>query len=212
MKVIPVEETVVASKVVTVKLVVARLVVVMLVEETFVEEMLLADRLVEETDWRLDCPVTVRVATVEELARSSVDETPPPTARLPAKVTVPVAETTNCVDEFTWKLRKSPENPAGFMPMKVPETALPPWIILEPSRKSEEEALASGRPERIKAGESDWLPVKSPETARNPERLSFVPLELVKLRFEAVRLVDDTFVEETLLADKLVEETEAKVV
>ena len=49
-----------------------------------------------------------------------------PRERLPADVIVPVAETANCVDEFTWKLRKSPENATGFAPIYVPDAILPP--------------------------------------------------------------------------------------
>ena len=64
----------------------------------------------------------VNVRPVEETVVARSVET----VTLPAKVAVPVADTLNCVLEFTWKFTKSPVKAAGFMPIYVPEAELPP--------------------------------------------------------------------------------------
>ena len=109
----------------------------------FVEEMLLEEA---EFDTRVpicrfpDPVALVKVMPVEE----TVVAKRVPTVALPARVIVPVDDTRNWVDEFTWKFMKSPEKAVGLMPIYVPDAALPPWMILGPRRKRELVAIARG--------------------------------------------------------------------
>ena len=76
-----------------------------------VTEMFVPEALVKVKPWRAAAPEIVML--VEE---TLVEETLAAESS-PANRAVPVAETMNWVEEFTWKFRKSPEKPAGLMPM-----------------------------------------------------------------------------------------------
>ena len=105
---------------------VTRFVTVMFVEETLVEETLFAAKLpvvslVEETLVE-ETFVAARLAVVILVEETFVEETLEVirrlTVMLPASVTVPVAETANWVDEFTWKSMKFPTKvEEGLEPM-----------------------------------------------------------------------------------------------
>ncbi len=122
---------------------------------------------------------------------------------LPRAVIVPVAETENWVDELTWRLMKSPLKPVpGFEPMKVP-VVFESCIGLGPNWKSWELVDEGGLPERSRARpeRDDWIyPVAkifvedTDPRPDCPETLSDPPWMLP----EAVTLVEETFVEETL--------------
>ena len=79
-----------------------------------------------------------------------VEETVP-TDILPAAVIVPVPDTENWVLELTWKLMKSPLNPAaGFEPMNVP-VVFDSWMVFGPIWTSCELVDAGGAPETMRA-------------------------------------------------------------
>ena len=80
---------------------------------------------------------------------------PPASKRFPATNTVPVAETLNWLEEFTCRSRKLPLKVAGLEPMKVPVVD-PPWMMLGPSWKRDEEARSCGVPESRKARAPVW--------------------------------------------------------
>ena len=87
-------------------------------------------------------PVEVVSRMLEEPANIT-----PLTFRFPVAVTVPVAETLNCVDEPTWKSMKLPFQRDGFAPSNVPE-AEPNWMpvaVVFGERRTREEVADSAR-------------------------------------------------------------------
>ena len=68
---------------------------------------------------RSDNPETVNLDD-----ETLVDDTLP-TSKLPARYSVPVADTLNCVVELVWKSRKLPPKDVGLIPMYVPEAESP---------------------------------------------------------------------------------------
>ncbi len=84
----------------------------------------------------------VKVIFVEEtvVAKTLVE------LKLPASVSVPVAEILNWVEELTWKSMKLPTKvELGFEPIYVP-VVLEFWIVLRPSWKKAELVEAGGMP------------------------------------------------------------------
>lgn len=88
--------------------------------------------------WRFPLPVAfVKVMPVEETVVASKV----PIEKFPAAVTVPVAETENLEELFTWKSTKFPLYPEkGLAPIRVPDT-FPAWIEFGPSCTKEADAF-----------------------------------------------------------------------
>ena len=104
--------------------------------------------LVEETLPKVVCPVMLRV----------------PVAFMLLAKTLPALSTLSLVVELVWKLRKSPPNDIGFIPIYVPEAELPPWMSLGPSLTNEEVDWVGGL----------LVTVKFPAIMPYPEAVRFV--------------------------------------